>query len=202
MSPLGPPDPIQGGSADIWTHAPPSQSSPHSGSLPQTNLGSGAQPAPATQTTRLQHGRRTSLLPSPAGQRGRASTVSAWTPVLRAPQPTLAFGVGRRETRRPVREPPEPRRERRPARNRKASVCVLSQSESLSRMPTGSRSVASLSSWTAKAPARRGPDLNVQRESPSSCVDVVGLADCRSQHAAGPTELLKSRSARPKCREA
>ena len=94
-SPLGPgpQDPLQGSSAGIWTPGPPSPTpspSRRSGPILQTNLGSGAYPMPAAQTTLL----RTSLLPSLAGQCRHASTVWVGTQVLRVPGPTSNFGSG------------------------------------------------------------------------------------------------------------
>lgn len=70
----------------------PPPSPPRLSGSPYPNLGSGASPVPASRTTQRQRRReRTSPLPSPAGQRRRASTVSAGTQVLRPPGPTLNF---------------------------------------------------------------------------------------------------------------
>lgn len=141
MSPLGPPDPTQGGSADTWTPAPPSPVHPAQRFPSRQTLGLEPTGHQAPRLCGLQQGRRTS--PLAGGTDQVCLTRLGLDPHPPHPRAYLSFRSGeRRDERRPVREQPEPWRERGPARSRKAdSVCVLSQSQCLSRMPKGSHRV-------------------------------------------------------------
>lgn len=189
MLPLGPPDSPQGSSGgylDPCATAPPSPPV----ESPSTDKHWAAQ-VPATRTTQLQRQGRTSLLPSLVGQSRRASTLSAWTHVLRAPGLTLAFQVGRGGTKEAG--PRAPRAGESANRREIVGLQFAFLAETNACRACLRATAAGQACHRGTRRLRQGPD-RPQRTTwaQSSWVHVAGLVNCLSQHATGTTKAVEA----------